>query len=386
MQRQSRVYLVGCDAKSDSQLFSGITYHLAKQGVRDGLLSGMMNLYPRGIATWRVYIQAGWWKLNGGLPVRRGFKFTDAYLNGIWKRRLSQVWDAAIISNFQLFGSYFLSRHQRFGVSPYVYIDGTLKEYFEDYKAFDTAEIDEAVMNEAYAIEQDGYARCCKIVVMSKRTAASIVKHYGVSQRKIHVVPPGANIPEESLEIFENRAVPGRGPSRKSLVLGFVGLYPERKGLPLIAEAVRLSRRSGYDVRLHVIGKCPPEIAEQEGVTHFGVIDKSVDLSRFVGILQSVDVGCMLSHAELAGVALMEFLRVGIPIIATDVGGIPDILALGSGQLVSPDISAADLAMFLAGLSDDPERLYELRESAWRRRHNASWRRVVGELRDIVSQ
>ena len=145
-------------------------------------------------------------------------------------------------------------------------------------------------------------------------------------------------------------------------------------------------RRGGYDVRLHVIGRCPPEISQQDGVTYFGLIDKGVDLHRFVEIVRNVDIGCMLSRAELTGIALLEFLRMGVPILATDVGGIPDILDLGAGELVSPQISADELAQHLARLIDEPDQLAELQERAWRHRRNASWRRAVGELKRILSQ
>lgn len=385
MQKEARTYLVGCDVSRDIRLFSGITYHLAKQGIQDGLLAGMLNLHPRGIGGWPVYARAGWWKLRGGWRPKRGFKYTDAYLDGIWKRGLPAVEGAAVINNFQLFGSYFLSRYQEFGVDPYLYIDGTLGEYFGNYRAFDTAAIDETVMHRAYAIERDGYACCRKIVVMSRRTAASI-RQYGVPESKIHIVPPGANVAEELLSKLDGRPDRRRGPDGKSLVVGFVGLYPERKGLPLIAEAVRLVRSSGYSVELHVIGKCPPEIARQEGVTHFGTIDKSVGMDRFIEIVRRVDIGCMLSRAELTGIALLEFLRMGVPIIATDVGGIPDIVELGAGQVVRREIPADELAQCLARLIDEPDQLAELRETAWRRRHNASWRRVVGEMKAVLSQ
>jgi glycosyltransferase involved in cell wall biosynthesis len=52
--------------------------------------------------------------------------------------------------------------------------------------------------------------------------------------------------------------------------------------------------------------------------------------------------------------------------------------------LVSPETGARDLAERLARLLDEPDRLDELRESAWRRRQNASWRRVVRELKDMI--
>jgi glycosyltransferase involved in cell wall biosynthesis len=381
-----RAYVVGCDVKRDIRVFSGSTYHLARQGVEDGLLSGMMNLYPQGIGGWRVFARAGLWKLSGGLRGRHGFKFTDGYLDGIWKHGLPTLRDSIVINNFQLFGSHFLRSHRAFGIEPYLYIDGTLNEYFGNYRAFDTAKIDETAMRHALAVERGGYASCPKIVVMSKRTAVNIAQHYDVPQRKIHIVPPGANIPERLIETLESRPVRFYQLGKGTFVVGFIGVYPERKGLPTIADAVQLLRRSGYNVRLHVIGKCPPDIAQRDGIVNFGLIDKSVDMDRFIEIVRNVDVGCMLSRAELTGISLLEFLRLGVPIIATDVGGIPDIVELGAGHLVSSEISADDLAQRLARLIDEPDQMAELKQSAWRRRHNASWRRAVQELKGVLNR
>jgi glycosyltransferase involved in cell wall biosynthesis len=379
-------YVVGCDVKRDIRVFSGSTYHLANQGVEDGLLSGMINLYPKGVGAWRVYVRAGLWRLSGGFHGRHGFKFTDEYLESIWKRRLPALQGATIINNFQLFGSFFLQSHRAFGIEPYFYIDGTLDEYFDNYRDFDTANIDETAMRRAVELEREGYASCRKIAVMSKRTATIIKQRHDVPQHKIHIVPPGANIPEHLLDSLDSRPERFPQPGKRTFIIGFIGLYPERKGLPKIAEAVRLLRSASYDVRLHIIGKCPPAISRQDGVTHFGLIDKSVDIDRFIEIVGNVDIGCMLSHAEMAGVALLEFLRMGVPVIATDVGGIPDIIDLGAGQLVSPEISAEELAQHVACLIDDPDQLAKLQQSAWHRRYNASWRRVVKELTTVLDR
>jgi glycosyltransferase involved in cell wall biosynthesis len=379
-----RTYVVGCDAKSDIRVFSGSSYHLAVQGMEDGLFTGMVNLFPRGIHAWGVYARAGWWKLKGGFGGRSGFKFTDGFLDAIWRHNLPVLAGSKVVNNFQLFGSHFLRSYRTFDIEPYSYIDGTLSEYFCSYGAFDTTEVDETTMRRALAVEREGYASCRKIVVMSRRTAADIGQHYDVSQDKLHIVPPGANIPERLLVSLDKQPERCSRADRRRLVVGFIGLYPERKGLPTIADAVQLLRRAGYDIRLHVIGKCPPEIARRDGVIYYGLIDKSVDMQRFLEILCNIHIGCMLSRAELTGIALLEFLRIGIPVIATDVGGIPDIVELGAGQLVSPEIGVSDLAEHFARLLDEPELLDELREHAWHRRQNASWRRVVRELKDVL--
>jgi glycosyltransferase involved in cell wall biosynthesis len=379
---ESRTYVVGCDFKSDIRVFSGSTYHIALAGVEAGVLAGMVNLYPRLVSAWPVFLRAGWWKLSG----RHGFKLTDGYLDGIWKRGLSALRGCKVINNFQLFGSRFLQCHEAFDIVPYFYIDASLGEYFSYYRPFDTAKFDEAAMLQAMASERDGYAACRKLVVMSRRTAAYIARHYDVPQSKIHIVPPGANIPERLLEKFEQSLGRCRRPNGKSFVIGFIGLYPERKGLPTIADAVQLLRQAGYDVHLHIIGKCPPEIAQRDGVTHFGLIDKRVDMDRFIDVVRNVDLGCMLSRAELTGIAYLEFLRMGIPVIGTDVGGTPDIIELGAGQLVAPEFSGGDLAQCVAHMMDEPDRLAELQEQAWRSRHNASWRRAVHELEAVLTE
>jgi len=53
--------------------------------------------------------------------------------------------------------------------------------------------------------------------------------------------------------------------------------------------------------------------------------------------------------------------------------------------LVPPAVSAEELAQLLARIIDEPNRLQALRETAWRRQYNASWRRAVQELKEIVS-
>jgi glycosyltransferase involved in cell wall biosynthesis len=380
-----RTFVVGCDNPSDIRVFSGITYHLALQGVRDGLLTGMVNLYPKGFSGWPVYARAGWWYLCGSLHGRRhGFKFTDQFLDAIWKRHLPALHGSTVINNFQVFGPHFLRSHESFGILPYAYVDATLTEWFYTYRPFETAILNEVAMRRAIAVEREGYASCRKVVVMSRRSAAHIVADYGVPQNKVHVVPPGANIPEHIIGTLESRLGPRLQPDGRRLVIGFTGYAYERKGLPRIAEAVRLLRYAGYDARLLVIGNCPSEIAQRDGVTHSGLIDKTVEMYRFLETVHNVDVGCMLSRAENAGIALLEFLRLGVPIIATDVGGIPDIVDLGAGVLVAPEISADELAQLLARLIDEPDRLAELRERAWRLRHCASWSRVVKALKGLL--
>src|SRR5438132_195402 len=136
---------------------------------------------------------------------------------------------------------------------PLTYVVGC--DFRSDIRVFSgsTYHLALAGMRQGVAAEREGYTLCRMLVVMSKRSADYIARHYDVPECKIRIVPPGANIPERLLEKLENSPCRWRRPDRKSLVIGYIGLYPERKGLPTIAEAVQLLRTAGYDAELHVI-------------------------------------------------------------------------------------------------------------------------------------
>ncbi len=375
----ARKILVGLDVKDDMHAFSGTTYHLGAEGVRAGFLTATEHLFPKGMKALPIYAAAAWWKLRGGLRNRRGFKYTNTYVDAIWRRHLARFSGAAVISNFQLFGPYFVRRHRSFDVVPYIYTDGSLWEYFNTYAPFDTAGIDKQAMRQALITEQESYDNARAVMVMSARSANCLAERYAVPRTKMHVIPPAANIPEPIIYRLEPRIEERRG-ERDTLVVGFVGLAAERKGLPVIAAAIQLARSRGLDVRLNVIGNCPPEIAARPEVSYFGRIDKRTNIEQFIEIVGALDLGCMLSRAELAGIALLEFLRLGVPVIASDVGGIPDIIALGAGELVRPDITAEELATIFTRLMEDRDHLRRLQRLAWERRHRASWKRVIEDL------
>jgi glycosyltransferase involved in cell wall biosynthesis len=369
-------------APSLEQSLSGITYYLANAGMESEKLEGMFSLYSAAKPSRPLQVRGLIWTLRRLLLMqkRRGFKFTSAYADEVWPRYIECLAGATLINNFQLFGREFFRRRKHLDISACFYIDGTLAEYFEDYAEFDVAGIDPSTMTEAMKLEQDGYADADRIVAMSHRTALSLRERYGVAPEKISVIPPAANLLDADIESLAPK--PFLEPD-KEFVLGFVGLYPLRKGLDRLARAMQILRGRGLPIRLRVIGNCPDDLKRVEGLDYLGRIDKKSQLDDFIKAISGLHLGCLLSRAELTGIALLEFLRLGVPILATDVGGGPDILSGGGGILVSPNIGAEELAEVLRELYEDRVRYAKLRAEAASRKRWASWTRVAEEL-DLV--
>jgi glycosyltransferase involved in cell wall biosynthesis len=86
--------------------------------------------------------------------------------------------------------------------------------------------------------------------------------------------------------------------------------------------------------------------------------------------LQSSDIFVLASHREGFGLALAEARTAGCAIVATDVGGIPEVLDEGEAGILVPARSPPDLALALLQLLEDPARLVDWRARA---RRNLDW-------------
>lgn len=360
--------------------FSGSTVYCGKAAIAEGLMEGAFALTTDKL-NMSLYTKASVWKAMRMLGGRQwgGYKYHPAYSDTLWSQYLPGLASSVVISNSQVLGNYFFANCEKADVTPCFYIDGTLTEYFQGYASVGDSvvtRIDCDVTSRAISLERAGYHRAPRIIAMSRATMRNLRDEYGVRPERMALVLPGANIADEAVPPPSTHT----GWVGSEFTLGFVGLYPLRKGLDKLADAVRILRQRGAPIRLRVVGNCPDAIAAMDGIDHMGIINKASDLPRFVETIRSVDLGCQLSRAELTGIAMMEFIRVGVPIIATNIGGIPDMFEDGGGVLVSPDITVEQLAEELHTLMTDTERYQALRQAAVRRMEWASWRRVAREL------
>ncbi len=166
---------------------------------------------------------------------------------------------------------------------------------------------------------------------------------------KIHVVHCGID-PARYVGVNQ-----GRGGD-----LLFVGRLAAVKGLPVLFDAMSLARQTRPDLHLTLIGDGPERAALEAEAKHLG------NAVRFVGYqsqdavtvaLKHADVLVLPSFAEGVPVVLMEAMAAGLPVIATRIAGIPELIEDGvSGLLVSPGDANALAGAILAALSDPAKR------------------------------
>ncbi|MDQ1385878.1 MAG: hypothetical protein QOG65_3257 [Actinomycetota bacterium] len=169
-------------------------------------------------------------------------------------------------------------------------------------------------------------------------------------------------------------AAPGRDEVRRSLgvasdqvLIGTVANLRATKGYPdlLAAAAKVLPRTTG--VRFVALGQGPMQQALHEQAARLGLGERFRFLgyrSDAIAVMAAFDIFCLASLHEGLPVALMEALVLGIPVVATDVGGTGEIVTDGREAVLVPAGEPDRLAAALIALVDDPARRREMAAAA----------------------
>jgi glycosyltransferase involved in cell wall biosynthesis len=156
----------------------------------------------------------------------------------------------------------------------------------------------------------------------------------------------------------------------EGIIIGSIGRLSAEKGYPDLIEAISLLRKEGLDARLIVIGEGGQRQHLQETATKCGV-SKYVLLPGYFRnarkFISRFDVFAISSLTEGLPITLLEAMQEKTPIVATHVGGIPEVLDNGkAGVLVEPG-NPLLLAQAIEMILNNKEQTLKLSEYAYHR-------------------
>lgn len=138
--------------------------------------------------------------------------------------------------------------------------------------------------------------------------------------------------------------------------LGMIADYNNHyKGIKDAIKAIKILKDEGYNITLNIVGSGAMLNYYQNMATNLGVNESIIFKGRLKGnleifkFLESIDIYIQPSYTEGLPRALIEAMSVGLPAVATDVGGIPELLE--KQYLVKPR-NPVDLANKIAILID----------------------------------
>lgn len=220
------------------------------------------------------------------------------------------------------------------------------------------------------AREEAVYRHAAGIFTMSEPVRRSLRDDYGVDPARVQVVGAGPNVTPGPSDL---------GLAREARIL-FVGRTFGPKGGPALLEAFAALRRARPALRLDLVTADPPG-ALPAGATAHGLLGREALARRYA-------TAAVLAHPTLReafGLVLLEAMAFALPVVASGIEAIPEVVEAGETGLLVPPGDAAALAGALGALLDDPPRARRMGE-AGRARALAryGWERAAAAVVDEV--
>jgi colanic acid/amylovoran biosynthesis glycosyltransferase len=139
----------------------------------------------------------------------------------------------------------------------------------------------------------------------------------------------------------------------------YAGRLAAEKGLPVLFEGLRMLSERGYDFQLTLVGDGADRASLEELARKLGIAERL----KFTGYvnqegvreyLQRSDIFILPSFAEGVPVSLMEAMASGVPVVATHVGGVAELVEQEKTGLIVPPADSLALCEAVARYLDDP--------------------------------
>lgn len=198
------------------------------------------------------------------------------------------------------------------------------------------------------------------VTAISSATAAAVRT---LVDRPVAVIPYGAAMPDDDGSPPDRLAL--TGPPDAPVRILFVGRLVERKGVEVLVRAVA-SGTFSRPVELRIVGA-----GEWADPIRAAIREAGLPEARLLGRVSAEELRTEYENADVfvlpavrdakgdtegLGVVLLEALRFERPVIASDIGGIPDIVRHEETGLLCPPGDARALAAAIGRLIDEPER------------------------------
>lgn len=200
---------------------------------------------------------------------------------------------------------------------------------------------------------------CSRLIAVSDDLNNFLTTLLNVRSGKIETLYNGIDLEKYRSASSREKSRERLGLHDKSIVLGTVGSLFEVKGLPYLLEATVILKDKYPHLSLLIAGEGNREdslktLADQLNLG---------DTVRFLGfrddipdILQAVDIYVCSSISEGLSLSILEAMALSKPIVATNVGGNPELIVDGDNGFLVPAKDSARLAGAIADLIDSPEK------------------------------
>lgn len=204
-------------------------------------------------------------------------------------------------------------------------------------------------------------------VVGVSQSQAKALLQAGVASDKVVTIPNAIAPHGHNVATKPHRAsLESLFPRPPRWLIGAAGRLSPEKGFDVLIDAAANLLAANPDVGVVLFGDGPlrsqlqRRIDAHDAGSHIVLAGYRSDLDQ---LLPNLDMLVIPSHTEGLPVILLESLRCGLPVVATSVGGIPEVVVDGEHGLLIPPGDVAALAAAISRLLDDDGRRMQIRQA-----------------------
>ena len=196
-----------------------------------------------------------------------------------------------------------------------------------------------------------------RVIAVSEGAARELAES-GVKKSMIVPIPNGIDLAPYKVA-WKKRQAESRGASAKrGFLVGTVARLHRQKALDVMLEAAKLVLASEPSTRFVIAGTGPMEDQLKAKIRELK-LEPYVKMPGFVSdvpaFLAGLDIYVLSSDYEGIALALVEATASGLPVVATSVGGVPEVIVDGFNGLLVPPRQPKALAQAIVRLLVDPD-------------------------------
>lgn len=230
-------------------------------------------------------------------------------------------------------------------------------------------------------LEKIMFKYSCKYIAVSDSIKEYLIKR-GLEEEKIIVIHHGVH---KSKEVIYNE----RNNKEEFITVGSVGRLEVVKGYEYLVNAIKILTDKKYNIKCNIAGegleierlsRLVSELGMQNNINFVGFTDK---VNEF---LQGVDIYVQPSIQESFGISILEAMNMSRPVIASNVGGIPEIIQNDKNGLLFESRNYIDLADKIEQLIiDEDKRILIAKEGRIRFVNNFTIEVFIEKLSNIYN-
>jgi glycosyltransferase involved in cell wall biosynthesis len=197
------------------------------------------------------------------------------------------------------------------------------------------------------------FAPWLDLMIYVGATQRKIWECRGIKPKSTHVIQNGIDLARFSEPMPNIR--PQLGIATNEYILGILASFRIEKNHSELVQALALVQKQGINVRVLMIGDGKTKAEIESLARDLGILDRIIFVGEQAdvrGLIQACDIGILCSKIETLPLSVIEFLASDVPVIASNVGGLPEIIEHGANGLLYESGNIESLATHIISCSN----------------------------------